>query len=66
MNNSQYAAMALDYLPKDFKYETVRIEYKKATKVNDRLIPTLVIEEGTYYISLCDEHLMPYVILAFS
>ncbi len=66
VNNSQYAAMALDYLPKDFKYETVRIEYKKATKVNDRLIPTLVIEEGTYYISLCDEHLMPYVILAFS
>lgn len=66
VNNSQYAAMAVAYLPKGFKYQTVRIEYKRAAKLNDRLIPTLVLEAGTYYVSLCDESLVPYAILAFS
>lgn len=66
VNNSQYAAIATNYLPKDYSYQTVRVDYKKAAKNGDVVIPTLVVQEGTYYISLCDEQLTPYVILSFS
>ena len=66
VNNAQYVAIALNYLPQDLKYTQLRVEYKQAAKLNDQLIPMTVEENGIYYISLCNEQHQPYVVLAFS
>lgn len=66
VNNSQYVAMAISCLPENYSYQTVRVEYKKAAKKGDVMVPTRVVKDGIVYISLCDEQLNPYAILSFS
>ncbi len=65
LNNSQYVAIAFEYLPKDKKIKQVRVDYKKAAKLGDVLIPALAKEDNLYYVTLCDEELNPYAIITF-
>jgi len=66
VNNSQYAALAMNYLPQEWKYRRVRIEYKMAAKEGQSLIPQTIFKDNCYYLALCNEMQEPYVILAFS
>ena len=66
VNNSQYAAMALDYLPNDWKYTRVQVEYKKAAREGQLLIPTTVLIDDIFYLAFSDEQQQPYVLFAFS
>lgn len=65
MNNSQYVAIASEYLPAQIQVKQVRVEYKKAAKLGDCLVPTIARQEDIYYVTLCDQELNPYAIVAF-
>lgn len=65
VNNSHYVALALECLPHDLEVKRVRVEYKKAAKCGDLMIPTSVEHEGVYYVSLNDQEGQPYSILSF-
>jgi len=66
VNNSQYAAIAMNYLPHDLKYKRVRVEYKQGAKGGAKMIPKTVSQNGVYYVALCNENNQPYVVLAYS
>ena len=66
VENSQYVAIASEYLPAQIQVKQVRVEYKKAAKLGkDCLVPTIARQEDIYYITLCDPELNPYAIVAF-
>lgn len=65
VNNSQYVAIASEYLPQSVCVKQLRVDYKKAVKLGDVLIPTLTKQEDIYYVTLCDQDLNPCVIVAF-
>lgn len=50
VNNGQYVRMALNYIPKDFIVEQLRVEYKSQAVLDDTIHPTVsVSEDGTLY-----------------
>ena len=65
VNNSQYVALAAEYLPKGELVKQVRVDYKKAAKLGDILTPAIAVEAESYYVTLCGEELVPYVVIAF-
>lgn len=66
VNNSHYVALALECLPQELEIKRVRVEYKKAAKCGDIMIPASVSLDGVYYVSLNDEEGHPYAILSFN
>ncbi|MFR9295077.1 MAG: acyl-ACP thioesterase, partial [Turicibacter sanguinis] len=66
VNNSHYVALALECLPQELEIKRVRVEYKKAAKCGDIMIPASVSLDGIYYVSLNDEEGHPYAILSFN
>lgn len=66
MNNAQYASIACDYLPEDFTYHQVRIEYKKPALLGDDIIIEEQALDGARYIRLCDTDENIYSLLEFT
>ena len=52
VNNGQYVLIASEYLPDDFVIAELRVEYKKAAVLDDRMIPVVHEKEGAYTIVL--------------
>lgn len=65
VNNGQYVAMAMSFLPEDFVVEQLRAEYKKQAFLGDVLYPYLVEEENKYVINLTDANQKTYVSVEF-
>lgn len=55
MNNSQYVAYAEEYLPQGISVGQVRVEYKKESKWQDLLFPTVYHNEETIMITFDNE-----------
>ena len=61
MNNAQYIAMAMNYVPNHLEVSEIRIEYKKQAFLGDDIYPFVASIEGGLAISLRDEEGNPYV-----
>lgn len=64
MNNTKYVMVALEYVPKDFEFDEVRVEYRKeavlgdmiypkVTQMKDKIIVSLAKDSKTYYANVC-------------
>ncbi len=65
VNNGQYVAVAMDYLPKDYKIRQMRAEYKKQAYLNDVFHPYVEEQKGAIVVSLNDAEGYPYAVVEF-
>ena len=65
MNNGKYILVAEEYLPEDFKTESIRVEYKKAAVLGDLLYPEVYMQQNGVTIVLADAQKVPYAIIQF-
>ena len=65
VNNSKYVELACEVLPKDFEVQKIRVEYKKAAVLGDRMVLKRVIETQRILAELCDEEGNTYAIVEF-
>lgn len=56
VNNSKYISIAYEYLPSDFSFKQVRVEYKTPAKYKDTIYPLKYIKENAIIIDLCAEN----------
>ncbi|MCR5459367.1 MAG: acyl-[acyl-carrier-protein] thioesterase [Acetatifactor sp.] len=66
VNNGQYVAMALEFLPEGAEIRQMRAEYKKQAFLGDVLHPYVAAEEGRLVVSLQDEGGKAYAAVEFS
>ena len=52
MNNANYVRIAMELLPDGFEVRDMRVEYRIAAKLGDRLTPTLYAIDGGYIVAL--------------
>lgn len=65
VNNGQYVAIAMEFLPDNFDIREMRAEYKQQAFLDDELCPYVVQNERQYVISLQDKCGKPYAIVEF-
>ncbi len=65
VNNSKYIELACEALPEDFEVKKLRVEYKKAAVLGDRMVLKRVIEKHRIAAELCDEEESTYAIVEF-
>ena len=65
MNNGKYILVAEEYLPENFKTESIRVEYKKAAVIGDMLYPEVYEQQNGVTIVLADAQKVPYAIIQF-
>ena len=65
MNNGKYILVAEEYLPENFKPESIRVEYKKAAVIGNMLYPEVYEQQNGVTIVLADEQKVPYAIMQF-
>ena len=65
VNNGQYVAMAMEFLPKDAKVRQLRAEYKKQAFLGDVVSPRVVTEEGRVVVCLQDQEGKAYATVEF-
>ena len=64
MNNANYVRIAMELLPEGFEVSDMRVEYRIAAKLGDRLTPTLYPIDGGYIVALAIEG-QPSAIIEF-
>ena len=52
VNNAKYVMLAEQYLPEGFKVKEIRVEYKIAAVLGDRMIPRVTITENMVTVAL--------------
>ena len=52
MNNANYVRIAMELLPEGFEVHDMRVEYRIAAKLGDRLTPTLYPIDGGFIVAL--------------
>ena len=65
VNNGQYVAMALEFLPQDAKVRQMRAEYKKQAFLGETLYPYVVTTEGCMIVALQDQEGKAYATVEF-
>lgn len=55
VNNAQYVFLAGDWLPEGFRPKRLRMEYKKAARMGDVMIPRVGKVEDGYVVALTDK-----------
>ena len=63
MNNEQYIAEALEYLPEGVNVRSLRAEYKKSAMYRDKLIPRVAKEDSRFVVQLCAEDGKTYAVI---
>lgn len=63
VNNAQYVEIAREFLPREAKIQEIRVEYKKAARLGDVMLPHISIQDGVYTIALCDREGTPYAVV---
>ncbi len=66
VNNGQYILMAEEYLPEGFDVKELRVEYRNAAYLGDRIYPKVSCQDKLYTVVLEDENQKIYAILAFT
>ena len=65
VNNGQYVAIAMDFLPEHTFIRQMRAEYKKQALLGDVFYPYVEVHDGTYGISLNDSSGSAYAVIEF-
>ena len=65
VNNGQYVAVAMDFLPEHTFIRQMRAEYKKQALLGDVFYPYVEEHDGTYGISLNDSGGSAYAVIEF-
>lgn len=56
MNNANYIRIAVEYLPEGFRYNNVRVEFKRPARLGEQIIPkTCLSADGIFYVELMTE-----------
>lgn len=63
VNNSKYIELACEALPEEFEVQRLRVEYRKAAVLGDRIVLKRMIEEERIVAELCDEEDNTYAIV---
>ncbi|MEG2700677.1 MAG: thioesterase [Hungatella sp.] len=63
VNNAQYVEIAKESLPDDFVIRTIWVEYKKAARLGDVVIPHISRHEEGCTIVLCNPENIPYAVM---
>ncbi|MCD7836500.1 MAG: thioesterase [Lachnospiraceae bacterium] len=66
VNNGQYVALAIEFLPEGFEIRQMRAEYKRQAFLDDVFYPYVAKDNGRYIISLMDDSGKPYVVVEFT
>ncbi len=66
VNNGRYVREAMDYLPTDRVWKSMRVDYRKAATLGDVLYPVVYQKEELWQLVFADEEGKPYVILEVS
>ena len=66
VNNVQYVAMAMEYVPDTFEVGKMRAEYRKAAVYGDQICPFVTEQDGKIIVRLCSEANEPYAVMEFS
>jgi acyl-ACP thioesterase len=66
VNNSQYILMAEEYLPKDFLVASLRVEYRNAALLGDRIYPKISHTDNQCFVVLENAEEKIYAILVFT
>ena len=65
VNNSKYIELACEALPAEFKVQKLRVEYKKAAVLGDKIVLKQATEGQRIVTELCDEDGNTYAIVEF-
>ena len=63
VNNGRYVKEAMDYLPNDRVLKQMRVDYRKAAALGDKMYPVQYQKEELYQVAFVDETGSPYVIV---
>lgn len=63
VNNAQYVEIAREALPEGITIRQLRVEYKKAAVLGDRMVPRISRESDACTVALCDEAGAPYAVV---
>lgn len=65
MNNAKYVMVAEEYLPENAVVKEIRIEYKNAAVLGDRMIPRVTLADDSVTVVLVDENGKAYATVLF-
>ena len=65
VNNGQYIAMAMEYLPADFVIGQMRAEYKKQALLQDTIVPVVTVEEERVVVALNGSDGLSFAVVEF-
>ena len=65
VNNAKYVMMAEEYLPAEYEAKEIRVEYKKAAVLGERIVPRVTITEQEAIVVLADESGNVYAVVQF-
>jgi acyl-ACP thioesterase len=65
VNNAQYIRTALEYVPEDFTIGQVRVEFKEAAVLGDRVTPYVHHNGDVMKVLLADAQKKPYAVVEF-
>lgn len=65
MNNEKYVMIAQEFLPEHFQIGEIRVEYKKAARLDEFLYPRVTAEAGALTVVLASEDGKPYAVVKF-
>lgn len=66
VNNGQYILMGEEYLPEGFEVSELRVEYRNAARLGDKIYPRVSYEDKLCTVVLEDENQKIYAVLAFT
>ncbi len=65
VNNGQYVAMALEFLPDGFEMKQLRAEYRKQAFLGNIIVPYVAKEDSRVVVALQDTDGKPYSVVEF-
>ncbi|MBQ4559377.1 MAG: acyl-[Tyzzerella sp.] len=65
VNNSKYIELACEGLSEEFEVQKLRVEYKKAAVLGDRIVLKRLVEKERIVVELCDKEGSTYAIVEF-
>ena len=63
VNNSQYVQIASAYLPRDIRFNRMRVEYRNQARLDDVMVPVVYVNGMTCIVVLCDADNKPYAVI---
>ena len=65
MNNAKYVMVAEEYLPENFQVKEIRVEYKTAAVLGNRIVPRVTVHGNEVTVVLVDEDGKTYATVLF-